>query len=533
MSSGSGSGIVPTASLDPTLSGSGSGTGSSSTAEVFSVDVQNLANLYQSGDVMLQNPVESCLIFVAVILASAVLEWILNRGKRIDNKYVRLLVEMLTQEISIVGALALFLMLAVSLIPQQYLKQRYVTLFTWANSCLFFMTLAFVVTMGYLLALSSMTVRTWRVFEEGRMDTEEDTKLSRREKLFKAAFTRYKIDLKSKTKLGAADVPFHDYLAVQQRKVLVRLSDLSYRTWLSLSIIVIANLMRSRLSPYGKDTSESSRIGNTVLFIASIGCGTLGIFAVFFVVLQIRMFKLFLRGEALEHLDPLSQLPFGTAKRSIEFLQIVAMSMNWFVALFATGIADEIGHLSKSTIAGLSIMFMAPVALYLMLLPWTIMSVTILSSLGSGMSEHDIYRIYLHYGGGEDAAVEDEEMDDADDAMSADQKAPSRQSVPRSKDSDKKRPTWLDPDDAWDGTRVVAPVQQRSSNARLSLMYLAHVDPEEIRAISTASQKPSNPALTSSTGVLVTPVVLPPPPLPVASTRPEWLDDDEVWNPDL
>lgn len=521
-------------------------TSTSTPAPTSIADIRSISQIYKSGDLMLQNPAEAGIIFVSVILVSAFLEWALQRAANIENKYARMLVETMSQEVTIVGVLALLLMFGTSLIPAGAVDKKYILLFTWANMCMFFMAFFFVLTVLFLFAWSAHDTSQWRAFEEGKMDTEDEAKMSYRELLFKKAAEKYAEEVKSKFELTTGDVPYFELINMFNRKLLVRASNLSYRTWLWLSIIVIANLARAKATPFLR-RGEETTFSNAIMFIGIIGWGTLFAFLIFFGMLQrrLRMYVNNLIQEKVPNGDFL--IPLGGSKRAIEFIQIVIMSLNWYATLYVTGLGKETSELRGWRLAVIVIAFALPILTVATLLPWAVMSLTLLASLGS-LTRADVDRIQRTVRGeaGGSDSDSDEDDDESDDGKTVQTKGatgtiasgshhPSgigqrrgsiggRSSASNTSSRSQRllaRPPWLDADEDWDGNRTM-PLGERRGNDRLQHLYYNNLDAETLgRALQ--SQLNANPT-TYSGGAGDSPS----PSRPKGNAdRPGWADSDD------
>ena len=411
-----------------------------------------LPTIYRSGDLVLQNPQETCVIFVTVVLISAFLEFVLQRIGNVDNKYARILVNTMTQEVTIVGVLALFLMFTVSVIPRRFITPLYVTLFSWANISLFFMATFFVMIIIFQFVWARFDITRWKNYEEGRLDSEDDLRqIPYKNRIYKLLFEKYKVELDEKAGLSTAAVPFFEYTGKHLRKFLVRVSNLSYRTWLSLSFVVLANLLRTKLTPFIRRGQTESDFGNAMMFVGVIGFGNMFVFLLFFLFLQRRIFLY--ANDRLETKAPHTLVPFGSPKRGMEFLQIMTMSFNWYLTLFITGNAKQISTMSDRWRLGVVYtLFVLPFAVFLLLLPWTFLSISFLHVLGN-VSAKEAARIQAtlkgEYGG------DDSDDDEDDEEEEGPVKATAAEVAGDGESTAVLRPMWLDDDDDWDGQRTL------------------------------------------------------------------------------
>jgi hypothetical protein len=460
-----------------------------------------LPTIYRSGDLVLQNPQETCIIFVSVILISALLEYGLQRLQNVGNKYARILVNTMSQEVTIIGVLALFLMFSVSVIPKRYITPLFVSLFSWANMSLFFMAAFFILNVVYQFAFAAIDSRRWKTFEEGRLDSEELATLSYRERRYKQCYDLYRQRLDAKAGLSPSSLPFYEYINRTLHKQLVRVSNLSYRTWLSLSVVVLANLVRTMLTPW-VTTDEADVFYNSLLFVLVVGWGILLVFLAFFGLQQWRLLQ-YARGQ-LEPVngDARSLIPFGTPKRTLEFLQVIIMSFNWYLTLFVTGNAKEISKTSSSWRLGtIYTLFAVPLAVFVVVVPWTFYTNAMLATIG-GIEHKEANRVSKALKGEADEDSEDDAEDERSIAPTASKADRARQQSDKGSKRSRgrsqsvgshsttsamhARPAWLEEDDDWDGYRTAVPGARRTRAVQMDRTFYSSVDTGRLRRMLAA-----------------------------------------------
>eukprot|EP00760_Papus_ankaliazontas_P033416 PhM_4_TR6327/c0_g1_i4/m.10489 len=367
-----------------------------------------LKDVYTSGDTVLANPVETCSIFVFVIILSAAIELALHKIEHVNNKYFHAIAEALLEEVLIVGTLALFLLFGSSLVS---LPDRWVTIFNWAHISLFFMAVFFCLIITGMILSISISNKRWRRFEEVRLDT--DAKLSHHEFRYKDAAERFHATLKYLRIQYPADVTFYaDYAARMQRQNVVEITDLSWRSWAGLTIIVIVNALRSKLVSPTSDTIKAEDLTtgqyawSVLSYILLCGYGTLFIFFLLSRQLEGAM-KRYLtektkhpeptlpsdprtREDLVEELeDPTKELLWGSRDLTLNMIQVLIMFFEWYLSVFCLGMVEGTArHLSASkTFAGCSaliiIFALLPPVIFMRMLPWAMFCLTTLTSLGS------------------------------------------------------------------------------------------------------------------------------------------------------
>lgn len=472
-----------------------------------------LPTIYRSGDLVLQNPQETCIIFVSVILVSALLEFSLQRVSNIDNKYARTLVNTMSQEVTIIGVLALFLMFTVSVIPQRFITPLYVSLFSWANMSLFFMATFFVITVIAQFLWAMVDVRLWKTFEEGKLDNEEVASLGYRERVFRQCYDLYRLRLEQKASLAPTALPFYEYNATTLRRQLVRVGNLSYRTWLSLSVVVLANLLRTRLTPFTKIDDDFHRFMNALMYVLVVGWGAFAVFAGFVAVQQWRLTRYAAGTLKPVDGDASTLLPLGTPKRALEFLQIMIMTFNWYLTLFITGNAKYMAEIrEKWQVALAYILFALPLLAFWAALPWAFYSVAMLTTIGR-MRPGEATRLSRIYRGEAGDSGNDSGSDDDDDEVPVRRRQTSdrgsRQSgglaagLVRARSQSMAsgssrvsggplvRPPWLEEDDEWDGVRTYVPGTRRIQEVEMDRAFYMNVNTDRVRRMLERHDDPS------------------------------------------
>lgn len=382
-----------------------------------------LPTIYRAGDLLLDNPQQTGVIFVAVILFSAFLEYFLQWVTNLENRYARVLVNTMSQEVTIVGVLALFLMFSISVIPRALMKPLYVQLFNWANISLFFLAVIFVFVVVVQFGWASLETRyIWKAFEEGTLETEETNKLKYPHRIFKQIHELYRQELLAKSGLPTGAVPFNEYTALIWRRSLVRLSNLSFRTWFFLSFVILLNLVRIMFIPWANGLSGNDlAFFNQLTLMAIIGWGMFLSYVFFFLLLQSRIARV-ATGRIVLNKDEhgYNLIPCGTLKRAVEYIQILVFSYSWYIVLFITGGYRQIADLTLAwQKAVLLVMFFLPMIVFLVTLPWCIHCMCMLHIIGN-VNSKIILGIFRRIRG-EGEEDDDEDDDDAEDDDEAEQ----------------------------------------------------------------------------------------------------------------
>lgn len=367
----------------------------------------DFASLYTSGDLILQNPIESSSIFLIVVVVCASIEYLFALGEEIDSKFFREMFSTMSEEVLVIGVLSLMLTFGSSVIPT--LPLQWAVMFDWAHICLLFMGLMLV----GLICLVSLNVfshnKAWAKFETNKITYSGDTHSSR-EQRFKMAYEKFHIALKAHG--YGTDIPFAEYVLRGEKRNLIALGNLSWKSWLALSTIVVLNAMRTRAVPQHPSQTdpndllnETDNLINIAMYIGVCGYGTLALFLAIHLRLQLR-FRQYLMlttggnegqrpGGLDEPLaptindldDPQSFLLWQSETQSMAMVQAVLMFLVWYMAVFGLNMM----YRTFTFNVGFTILILgaaiAPLVTFLAMVPWTLTTIAILSSLGTSLNE--------------------------------------------------------------------------------------------------------------------------------------------------
>jgi hypothetical protein len=385
------------------------------------------SDVYTQGDIVLQHPVEASTTFLFVILISAVLEFCIDSAADVDNKYFRVMFQAVNQEVMIVGLLVLSCSFAQTVYSW---PDRWILIFQWAMMVLFFMAIFFVSLVMFVLGAVNFTSKRWLLFEVEKMDSGES--LSGREAQYKLAFIRFQSALQAFGYDSSMGIRFSEYLAKLMRRNIVSLTDLTWVCWVCLATLVILNTLRSeatrQLSQIGDENLEDEQTdGQRVLqylsFILVIGYGVLLLFLIIHHTLSRRLDNFLSKqkrpdneqamtamsshdhgGEqGLITRDDLEDSTAHLFRRSreatMELLQVIILSLEWFTATFFLSFSNEIvTYLGWYAAAPLFLLAALPAIIFSVMLPWTLTVITLLSSLGTNLDEDSVRYLIIKAG---------------------------------------------------------------------------------------------------------------------------------------
>ena len=413
----------------------------------------DLSSLYSNGDVVLENPIESSAILLIVVIVCASVEYIFALGKQVNSRFFQEVFSTLSEEVLVVGVLSLLLTFAASVVAS--LPDQWSIMLDWAHACLLFMAVMLITILSAVAAGLLTAHKGWVKFEEHRMKASPETH-SQREAMFRQANDKF---LSSLRVCGLpTDVSLAQYLLKAEKGHLVALANLTWRSWLALSTIVVLNALRTRLIPQTQSTTQATEVLDTTgeainiaSFIALCGYGTLVIFVSVHMQLQRRLQQYLTLNTASQNVEATASLrnaaialkmekngekgpnggdvPLLNASgndresfledsqtfliwRSVDstmaLLQAVFIFLVWYGAVF---LLNALYHTFAQNI-GITLLLIcgafAPLVAFMALAPWTLTIVAILGSFGTNVNEElvrSLSRAKLKASGGGDAAA--------------------------------------------------------------------------------------------------------------------------------
>lgn len=373
---------------------------------------------------------------------------------------------------------------------------------------IFFAAFLYVLEMVVQYIVCSADMMRWRKYEEGRLDSDDVDRLVLRERHYRLSYDRFADELKLVYQLAVRECPFHENCRVFHKRYLARMTDFSYRCWLSLSVVVLCNFARAMFTPYSEPATDDEYFINALIYMACTGWFVLLLFGVFCLVLFRSMSDMV--NKRLKRSTIGSEIvPFYDPLRATEFLQCVMLSLNYFMTVFVLGIANTITGTGRAFAVG--VLFALPLLIVMAATPWVLWSLSIMSVLGSVKRNRPIMQRIVretrgHYHDNSDEEGEDEysDLDDDDkpqgdrvlDRMAAMRGAKPRRLASRRgllPDSEHKqheqtaqRPAWLDDDERWDGqhTSVAEPGNLRNDEGQFEFLFYDNVDGEEFDMVA-------------------------------------------------
>jgi hypothetical protein len=381
---------------------------------------------YRSGLVLINNPIQLGSAFAAAFVVCAIVEKMYATAGEVSNTFFRALFPAVSEEVLVLGTLSLCLTLGTSLIPNLADYQDWAIMCDWAQACLLFMAVTFVVIVSAIAGIFNKTIQRFDKFETQRLGT-RGLDVDDREQLFTLAVNKFKFSLRA----CGFDKPVFlaRYLRPIGERNVVSVANLTWKVWLALSGMVVLNALRTKLvdAAVGGDG-----VLNVASFIIVCGYGPL--------LLYIQVHRQLVRrcGQYLEigaaeaatvaaSMDPnngaLSAVGLSSAGRNVNdaaaafvvsradlddptaflvwqslpttilILQVSFFFLVWFGAVFFLSMMYRVFTFN----IGLALLFfvaaVAPLVIYCMMCPWTFIIVAILSSLGTCLNEGRVRRV--------------------------------------------------------------------------------------------------------------------------------------------
>ena len=369
------------------------------------------SSLYSSGDIILQNPIESSAIFLVVVVMCSSIEYLFSLAGDVESKFFRVMFDTISEEILVVGVLSLLLTFGSSVIRS--LPPSWSTMFQWAHICLLFMGIMFIALLSAVMFFVFSGNSKWKKFESVRLRAgTEGMKVSERD--YAAAVDKFKLALRAFD--YPTNVPLSEYLLKAEKKNLIALGNLSWKSWLALSTIVVLNALRTKVvteifpdpDPLDPDIilDQTGNIVNVAVFIVICGYGTLALFLGINRQLQ-RRYRQYLmlnngprgvdrdRAEddqdiqvtRLDLDDPQSFLLWQSLSNSIALVQAVLMFLVWYSAVFFLNIVYQTFTFNIALTLMFLIAAMLPMVIFVIWVPGTLTAIALLSTLGTNLNE--------------------------------------------------------------------------------------------------------------------------------------------------
>ena len=387
-------------------------------------------SIYSNGDLILVNPQQSTAIFVSVIVFSTLLEYVIERIQQAKNRYVRTIVLASKDEITNMGFVTMVLLFVAFSFP---LAASWRVVSQWVVMCLTYMAFGYVFMISVILAMMSLRVGKWRVFEWARI--EADAHHSSSEQLFKTAreyfvlLVRATIPEHSDRLEDSSLVTFSSYLARVERRHLADITDFSFKTWFGLGLMIIVNGARALTAA----TIQSNKnLIQVLTYIGITGYGTLILYLIAHGFFQ-RRFRNYLfqqivsvQNGTVPELDrattPQQCFFFRSMTASLEVFKVTQLCFMWYIAvqiMAYTYVAwIEVEWFALLIYLGAAI----PVIAFLYIYPWTLNLIFMCQALGTSYDADLVRRLLMEEVAASDSDSDEDSDGEFDDEEEADKK---------------------------------------------------------------------------------------------------------------
>jgi len=377
----------------------------------------DFASLYTSGDVILQNPIESSAIFLIVVVVCGSIEYLFTLADEVDSKFFRQMFETISEEVLVVGVLSLMLTFGSSLISN--LPEQWSVMFDWAHICLLFMGVMFVTLLCAITLNVLSGNKKWAKFENSRISLSPEMQAAREQK-FRLSFEKFQIAVKAHG--FRVDVNFSRYLLKAEKANLVTLGNLSWKSWLALSTIVVLNALRTKLIPQHPSPTEQNELLNSTdsliniaTYVLLAGYGTMGLFLWIHFTLQLRFRQYLMLATTkagdkedgtdldaplnkMDLDDPQSFLMWQSLSSTLSMLQAVLMFLVWYSSVFFLNMMYRSFKQNIAVTLMIICVAFAPLVVFIVMVPWTLTTVAVLSSLGTSLNEEWVRELVTSVG---------------------------------------------------------------------------------------------------------------------------------------
>ncbi len=231
--------------------------------------------VYTSGEVIMLNPVESNAIFIVAAMLSASLEYLFEISGDVDSEYYQDLFEVITEESLIFGIVQLTMVFLSSLTQ---LSEAWAIIFQWGQLLMIYMAFWLTVFVVFV-ANNNMGWRAyWQTFETQRMGSGSANPTDD-EKLYARCVEKFRMTMMAYGYTRDQQVHFCEYLGTIEKRLVVKLMDLSWKAWLSMVVTATVNSLRA--AAVARDRHDWMGINQVIPFASYVfvqGIGPLSFF---------------------------------------------------------------------------------------------------------------------------------------------------------------------------------------------------------------------------------------------------------------
>lgn len=380
---------------------------------------------YHAGQTVIQNPIQLGSAFASAFIVCAIVEKLYATANDVSNNFFKVLFPAVSEEVLVLGTLSLFLTFFSSLVPNLSRYEEWAVMCDWAQASLLFMAVMFVVVVSAIAVIWNKTLGRFEKFETQRLGT-RGIEVDEREQLFTLAVNKFKHAMRA---YGYQKPVFLSrYLRPIGEAIVVKVANLSWKTWLALSGMVVLNALRTKIVDV---IIGGDGILNVATFIIVCGYGPLLLYQWVHRRLTQRCEQFLQLGAAeaatiaasmdpnngalsavglssagrdvgdaaaamstsrMDLEDPTAFLVWQSHATTITILQIAFFYLVWFSSVFFLSMMYQVFTFNVGLALFFFVLAISPMTIYCMQCPSTFIIVALLSSLGTCLDESQIRR---------------------------------------------------------------------------------------------------------------------------------------------
>ena len=361
------------------------------------VSAQESENIYTRPDPVAKFPVEATAVFFLALIFASLVEFFIDYLADIESEYFQVIFDSIKQETLVCSLLTMLIIFSKSL---GAFAAKWSLMLNYSVLTLFFMIIFMMVIVGAVVLSLRVEMNKWKYFEGTRIDA--DPQLSDKEELFRACRDRFHESLRAKGMTPREGLKFSDYLLRVEKHSMKSITDLGWKCWAGLGVLILMNGVRSRITAPADDTQALQQTDYTInlaSYIVMVGFGCLAFFLILHYVVQSRArqfskdpaAKLAANGTTWIVVNASEFLFFGSMETTAQLFQTVILVLEWYFAVFVLAMIYDVFRVYGGVGLIWLIFAVLPLIIFAAMFPWTITLITILQFLGDGLDEKEAH----------------------------------------------------------------------------------------------------------------------------------------------
>jgi hypothetical protein len=356
-------------------------------------------NIYTRADPVAKFPIEATAVFFLALILASTVEFFIDFLGDIESEYFQVIFSSIKQEMLVCSLLTMLIIFAKSL---GAFSAKWSLMLNYAVLTLFFMILFMIVIVVSVVISLTVEMNRWKYFEGTRIDA--DPQLTDKEELFRTCRERFRESLRAKGMTPRDGLMFSDYLLRVERHTMKAVTDLGWRCWTGLAVLILMNGVRSRITApndVNAQLRQSDYTINLVSYIVMVGFGTLAFFLILHFVVQSRLrafvsepaAKLAPNGTKWIVVTASEFLFFGSMDTTAQLFQTVIVVLEFYFSVFVLAMIYDAFRIFGGAGIVFVIVAVVPLVVFVLMFPWTITMITMLQFLGDGLDvteAHDL-----------------------------------------------------------------------------------------------------------------------------------------------